>query len=131
MIGIDNKGLCNLHELRIDKLEKKIDKVTEDIENIKEKVSDNETNNARYQEIISSFDKRFEQVEKCLESVVSELKSISTSITDIRARSELGDERLKDKLDGNLKGHIANNKELYAIITTLITLLSYVIKNWR
>ena len=129
-MGIDDKGLCNLHELRIDKVEQKMDKVAEDIENIKEKVSHNETNNARYQEIISNFDKRFQQVEKGLDSVVSELKSISTSITDIRARSELGDERLKDKLDGNLKGHIANNKELYAIITTLITLLSYVIKNW-
>ena len=119
-----------MHELRLDKVEQKMDKVAEDIENIKEKVSHNETNNARYQEIISNFDKRFQQVEKGLDSVVSELKSISTSITDIRARSELGDERLNDKLDGNLKGHIANNKELYAIITTLITLLSYVIKNW-
>ena len=129
-MGIDDKGLCNLHELRLDKVEQKIDKVAEDIENIKEKVSHNETNNARYQEIISNFDKRFQQVEKGLESVVSELKSISTSITDIRARSELGDERLKDKIDNSIKSHIAQNKELYAIITTLITLLSYVVKNW-
>ena len=129
-MGIDDKELCELHEMRIGKCEKEIDRIIEDIKFIKEKVSDNETNNARYQEIISNFDKRFEQVEKGLDSVVSELKSISTSITDIRARSELGDERLKDKLDGNLKGHIANNKELYAIITTLITLLSYVVKNW-
>ena len=128
-MGIDDKELCNLHELRIDKLEQKVDKVAEDIENIKEKVSNNEMNNARYQEIISSFDKRFQQVEKVLDNVVSELRVISTSITDIRARSELGDERLNDKLESGLKGHIAKNKELYAIITTLITLISYLVKN--
>ena len=128
---IGDKKMCNLHELRINNLEQEVGKIAGEIEQIKEKVANNETNNARYQEIISSFDKRFEQVEKGLDSVVKELRTISTSITDIRARSELGDERLKDKLDSNLKGHIANNKELYAIITTLITLLSYVIKNWR
>ena len=127
---IGDKKMCNLHELRINNLEQEVGKIAGEIEQIKEKVANNETNNARYQEIISSFDKRFEQVEKGLDSVVKELRTISTSITDIRARSELGDERLKDKLDSNLKGHIANNKELYAIITTLITLLSYVIKNW-
>ena len=64
-----------------------------------------------------------------METVVSELKSISTNITDIRTRSELGDEKIEERIDKDFKSHLIKNKELYAIITTLITLLSYLIKN--
>ena len=125
----ENK-MCRLHEMRLDKIEKEIDKIIKDIKEIKEKVNSHDLRNARNQEMMSNFDKRFTQLENCLKSVAAELKSVSNSLADVSVRSKLGDEKLNDKLEGSLKGHIANNKELYAIITTLITLLSYVIKNW-
>ena len=129
-MNIAKDDLYRVHKLRLDRIEERVEKLSRNIENMQEKISENTMNNARFQEMFSSFDKRFEKVESGLNSVVVELKSISSSIADIRARSELGDERLRDKVDHSIKSHIAQNKELYAIITTLITLLSYVIKNW-
>ena len=129
-MNIAKDDLYSVHKLRLDRIEERVEKLSKNIEDMQDKISKNTMNNARFQEMFSSFDKRFEKVENGLNSVVVELKSISSSIADIRARSELGDERLQDKIDNSIKSHIAQNKELYAIITTLITLLSYVIKNW-
>ena len=120
----DNKQLCDLHDLRLNKLEQKVDKNTDKIESVENRVGQNENQNARQQEIMSNFDKKFEHLEKTLNGMADDVKAISETLTAVKTRSDLNDKNMKK----NLKGHLKNNKELYAIITGLMSIIGILAK---
>lgn len=124
---------CELHDLRLSTIEKELEKAINQIENIKERVAYNENQHAKLQQIISNFDIRFNAIEGTLNDVVQELKKIGNAVTEIKTRSDTNDEYIKEKLQSNIsnmgfKQHIKNNKAMYAIIASLISIISYLIK---
>jgi len=104
----EDRQLCDLHDLRLDNVEKRINELIEKCEEIEKQVNYHKEQNARFQEIITKFDQRFDTVDTTLQSVVKELKDINNKMVKWKTESDINDDNLKENLEDSSNNRYNN-----------------------
>lgn len=90
---------CELQDHRISTLEEEMKLIKVEFNELKKEVGHLQTQSTKTETLLASFDKKMDKIEKILEGMATDFKTLSTQVVEYRSESSAADKYMEKQLD--------------------------------